>query len=174
MEVKRKVGLQMLGEARIGEFDAAYSVLLKVLGNVIANPAEPKYRRLRTTNAKINQLLQTKGVRALLIGCGFIEEGDCLVLADDAPIEPVSAGLEGLRQLQESLLAAENAQKQNDAQRRKEKAEADAEKRKLMRMQIEDDAAARKEPGWKAKAAGVKDGRSIVTATDIGAAGGGG
>ena len=66
------------------------------------------------------------------------------------------------------------SRKQAEAQRRKEKAEADAEKRKVMRMQIEEDAAARKEPGWKAKAAGVKDGRSIVTASDIGAAGGGG
>lgn len=44
----------------------------------------------------------------------------------------------------------------------------------MLVMQIEDDTQARKEPGWKAKAAGVKGGRDIVTASDIGAAGGGG
>uniref|UniRef100_A0A7S0IZE5 PUB domain-containing protein n=1 Tax=Calcidiscus leptoporus TaxID=127549 RepID=A0A7S0IZE5_9EUKA len=149
-------------------------LLLQILGNIVSNPTEAKFRRLRTSNAKINALLLTKGVRALLTGVGFVEEGDFLVLADDAPVEPVLAALGGLEQLSTCMHAAETASKENDAQRRKEKAEADAEKRKVMRMQIEEDAAARKEPGWKAKAAGVKDGRSIVTASDIGAAGGGG
>ena len=45
------------------------------------------------------------------------------------------------------------------------------EKRKLERMQIEEDAAARKEPGWRAKAAGVKGGRDITGCCDIGASG---
>jgi len=57
---------------------------------------------------------------------------------------------------------------------RTQKAEEDAEKRKALKLAISDDTAARKEPGWKAKAAGSKEGKSITTAGDIGAQGGGG
>ena len=177
-EVKRKVGLAMLGEARIGEFDAAHAILLKILGNIVAHPGEAKYRKLRTTkrttNAKISQLLQTKGVRALLVGCGFTEEGDSLVLADDAPASPCAAALEGLASTAAAFAAKEQARKENDAQQRKEKECCENEKRNTMRAGISDDAAARKEPGWKAKAAGIKGGRDIVTPSDNGASGSGG
>ena len=44
----------------------------------------------------------------------------------------------------------------------------------LLLFQIEDDASARKEPGWTAKAAGVKGGKDITGCGDIGATGGGG
>uniref|UniRef100_A0A6S9TRE4 PUB domain-containing protein n=1 Tax=Chrysotila carterae TaxID=13221 RepID=A0A6S9TRE4_CHRCT len=174
-EVKRKVGLQMLSEARIGELDAAHAVLVKLLGNIVANPSEPKYRRLKTSNAKISALLATRGVRAFLIGCGFVEEStEALVLPDTADAAAVANGLDALDAMHAERNAAEAAANALDAEKRKQKMEAEAEKRKVMRMQIGEDAAARKEPGWKAKAAGVKDGRSIVTASDIGASGGGG
>ena len=44
----------------------------------------------------------------------------------------------------------------------------------LLGLQIDDDAASRKEPGWKAKAAGIKGGRDIVGCSDVGASGSGG
>ena len=44
----------------------------------------------------------------------------------------------------------------------------------LLGLQIDDDAASRKEPGWKAKAAGIKGGREIVGCSDVGASGSGG
>lgn len=63
LTVKQKVGLEMLSEAREGEFSAAFGILVKVLGNIVATPEEPKYRKLRTSNDKIKSLLATKGVR---------------------------------------------------------------------------------------------------------------
>ena len=63
LTVKQKVGLEMLSEAREGEFSAAFGILVKVLGNIVATPDEPKYRKLRTSNDKIKSLLATKGVR---------------------------------------------------------------------------------------------------------------
>ena len=63
LTVKQKVGLEMLGEAREGEFGAAFQMLCKILGNIVASPAEPKFRKLRTSNDKIKNLLATKGVR---------------------------------------------------------------------------------------------------------------
>merc|ERR1719159_25647 len=94
---KLTVGLEMLRDARDGEFSDASATLGKLLRNVIAAPAEPKYRRIRTSNAKINMLLQTRGVRAVLIGAGFVEEGgEFLVLPEVAPLDAVQAALDGL------------------------------------------------------------------------------
>ena len=39
---KLAVGMAMLGEARIGEFDSVHSTLQKILGNIVASPDEPK------------------------------------------------------------------------------------------------------------------------------------
>ena len=97
LPVKARVGIEMLAEAREGDFGAAHAVLLKLLGNIVAHPDELKYRRLRTTNAKIAALLQTRGVRALLIGLGFVEEGaDSLVLPEAASTSVVQTGLTAL------------------------------------------------------------------------------
>lgn len=172
-EVKRNVGLKMLAEVRQGDFDAAYGILSKVLANIAANPDEPKYRRLRTSNAKISNMLATSGSRALLVGCGFVEESDALVLPEGG-VEAVAAGLSGLQGLNAQRAEAENAQKQEAMSVRALKVEEEAEKRKALKLAISDDTAARKEPGWKAKAAGVKDGAAITTASDIGASGSGG
>ena len=110
LNTKQKVGLDMLSEAREGDFGAAFSVLVKVLGNLATNPEEGKYRKLRTTNAKIQALLATSGVRALLVGSGFVEEPDALN-AESADVSTVQAGLEGLQNLQASRAVQEAAQK---------------------------------------------------------------
>merc|ERR1712023_567132 len=81
---KLTVGIEMLRDARIGEFDAAKATLSKILGNIVANPQEPKYRKLRQSNAKIAELLATRGVRAILTGVGFVQDGDFLCLPDEA------------------------------------------------------------------------------------------
>jgi len=171
MPTKIKVGIEMISEARDGEFDAAQALLQKILGNVVANPSEDKYRKLRSSNGKIAQLLATKGVRALLRGAGFVEEGEFLVLAMETPVDGVQSALTGLQASVQQRAHTSEASKQAALQERKANQEMDSERRKVMKMQISDDAAARKEPGWTAKAAGVKGGRDIVTASDIGASG---
>ena len=169
--VKLKVGLEMLSEVRDGEFDAATSVLNKLLANIVANPGEEKYRKLRVGNAKIAAMLACKGVRAILIGSGFVEEGEFMALPSDAPDAPVQEAIALLAAQAADRAGAGEALKSQEQQRRKEQADKENEERKRMRDGIADDAAARKEPGWTAKAAGVKGGRSIVTASDIGASG---
>ena len=153
----------------------ACATLSKLLGNVQAAPAEPKFRRLRTSNAKISMLLQTRGVRALLLGAGFVEEGaDFLVLPEAAPLEAVQAALDGLAAEAASRDASGAALKAEEQAKRKERADKENEDRKRMQLGIQDDAAARKEPGWKAKAAGVKTGRAVVGCGDVGCQGSGG
>ena len=62
--VKLTVGLEMLSEVRQYEFDSANAILQKLLGNILAAPEMERYRRIKTSNAKINALLATRGVRA--------------------------------------------------------------------------------------------------------------
>ena len=71
----------------------------------VYQPDEARYRRLRTSNAKIRTLLATEGVRALLVGSGF-EEADALLNAESADVATVRAGLEALLRLKASRAAA--------------------------------------------------------------------
>lgn len=164
----------MLTEARQGEFDTSIGILTKVLENPCSS-SDVKYRRLRTTNPKIQTMLMVRGVRALLVGAGWVEEGtEFLVLPEGVPEAPLQAALAGLKVEQDRRAAALEQAKENVAAQRKQALDRESEQRKVMKMQIADDAAARKEPGWTAKAAGVKDGKAITSCSDIGAQGGGG
>ena len=108
LTTKQAAGLEELRKVGEAEFDVAVSVLVKVLDKVITDPDEARYRRLRTSNAKIRTLLATEGVRALLVGSGFVEEADALN-AEDADVATVRAGLEALLRLKASRAAAAQA-----------------------------------------------------------------
>jgi len=169
------VGLEMLREARQGEFDGVYATLSKILGNIVASPTEAKFRKLRTTNAKIGALLATRGVRAILTGAGFVEEGgEFLVLPESASVDGVQAAIDKLQAQVTERQASEGAARAALQAERKEKENLENEKRKRMLDGIADDAAARKEPGWTAKAAGVKGGRAITGCSDVGIGNGAG
>ena len=68
LTTKQAAGLDMLSKVGEAEFALASSVLVKVLDNLISQPDDARYRRLRTSNGKIRTLLATEGVRALLCG----------------------------------------------------------------------------------------------------------
>jgi hypothetical protein len=127
-----------------------------------------QFRSLRVTNPKISQMLATRGIRAVLIGVGFTEQGDQLVLPPDAPVEALNDALARLESQAAERATSESDAKATEMLRRKEGAEKENEERKRMRMQIADDAALRKEPGWTAKAAGVKGGKAITSCSDLG------
>lgn len=166
--IKLTVGLEMLNECPTeGEHSSAVALLTRILANIAANPDDPKYRQLRASNPKIAQMLATKGVRAILIGSGFVD-GAVLTMPADAPVDDVNEALRLLNEQVASRAAAQVADKQAELERRASMEKENAEERKRMKMQISDDAAARKEPGWKAKAAGVKEGKSITSCSDVG------
>jgi len=171
---KLAVGISMLSEVRNGDFESAQGTLAKLLGNIVASPTEAKFRKLRTTNAKISALLATRGVRAILVGAGFVEEGEFLVLPETASVEGSQAALAAIAAQATERSNAETARKAAEQLARKEQQDKENEERKRMKAGIADDFAARKEPGWKAKAAGVKDGKAITGCSDIGVGTGGG
>jgi len=80
-----------------------------------------------------------------------------------------------LQQLQTSRENQVAAQKAAGLQERNVQHKENRENRETMLKRLADDATMRKEPGWKAQAAGCKDSsKSITSAADIGAQGGGG
>lgn len=83
---------------------AALEMAQKLIGNVIAKQDEPKYRKIKTSNAKLQAaLFSVPGGRELMLACGFEEDsgGEELIL-------PSSASLVTLRL---RLLAIEEALK---------------------------------------------------------------
>jgi parvulin-like peptidyl-prolyl isomerase len=99
-------------------------MLSKILGNIVASPGEPKYRKLRVTNEKIAQLLSAAGARPLLLGSGFVEDGEFLVVPEAADIAPLQQALDGLRANQKSKRDAEAETKKQDMEQQRARAMA--------------------------------------------------
>jgi parvulin-like peptidyl-prolyl isomerase len=111
---KQTAGLDLLRSLKI-DFDSTHETLAKLLANIVGNPAEPKYRKLRTTNEKIKLLLSALGAKQLLVGSGFAEDGEFLVLPEAANISLVQLALDGLRANQSAKVAEEAAKKKEEA-----------------------------------------------------------
>lgn len=90
------------------QFATSGPVLLRVLGNIAVNPGEPKFRRLRMSNAKVQAaVVDTSGGLELLRGVGFdleFEAGEgqeegFLVLPQDCPVQHVQQAVKVLHRL---------------------------------------------------------------------------
>jgi ribA/ribD-fused uncharacterized protein len=144
-----QVGLDMLKDLRDGEFDAAAPILTKcarpprrfrhplvcriahesashsfarrLLSNILAHPTEPKYRTIKSSNAKIAALLATRGTRALLVGVGFVEAGDLLTLPEGSAVDAAEAAVAALAAQSREREASRDAFKAAEAAQRKER-----------------------------------------------------
>jgi hypothetical protein len=96
MSNKLAAGISMLADASGDTFASVKLTLDKVLGNVQANPSELKYRRIRRSNARVAELLATFGVRAVLVGAGFVDDGEFFTLPQNDSLEGVVAALAAL------------------------------------------------------------------------------
>lgn len=78
-------------------------VLLKVMQNVLGNPAEPRFRSLRAGNASIAAMIDVPGVIALLLCSGFeqvVDGGEArLVRAEGRPLAPLQDAVTQLQRL---------------------------------------------------------------------------
>lgn len=117
---KQRAGLELLRGIKI-DFDSTHETLSKILSNIVNSPAEPKYRKLRTTNEKIKRLLSASGARQLLVGSGFVEEGEFLVLPE-ADVAPVQFALDGLGANQASKKEGEAATKKAEMEQQRARA----------------------------------------------------
>ena len=120
---KQAAGLDLLRALKI-DFESVHETLIKLLGNIVNAPGEAKYRRLRSTNEKIKQLLAALGARQLLLGSGFVEEGEFLLLPETADVSPVQLALDGLRANQAEKSAEEAARRKEAAEQTRARAMA--------------------------------------------------
>ena len=78
---------------------SALETLLKVVSNILKAPTEPKYRTLKTSNAKISVITEASGGTELLRALGFEAEAGTLVL-------PMGADLNVLMDVQRAITEA--------------------------------------------------------------------
>lgn len=72
--------------------ETCYVTMLKVLGNIVANPTEPKFFSIKIENAAIqNKILRHNGARGFLEAIGFRENAGALVLAVESSANAKSA-----------------------------------------------------------------------------------
>lgn len=70
---------QLLTENSVEEFLAASSILVKFAANILDNPSQSKYRRIRISNPTVqNKLLNVVGGMECLFEMGF-QEADVIL-----------------------------------------------------------------------------------------------
>jgi hypothetical protein len=117
-----------------------------------------------------------RGGRLALLAAGFKEAGETIVMGPEIETSRVEVVINALSDLLVARAAKDDAAKVAHAESVRASQAAAQAARSNMRAGISDDAATRREPGWKAKvsAAATKNGSGqITTASDIGAAGDG-
>ena len=113
--VKDEVELLELNGRR--DYEACVATITKLLGNVLASPDEPKFRKIRTSNAAFAaKVYSCKGAPELLALAGFDDapESGHLVLPAGADLAPLQHALD--------LLKAQAAGR-TEAEEKKRKAE---------------------------------------------------
>lgn len=66
-----------------------YQTISKILGNILANPGEGKFRSLKKDNKLICKVLRSQHASSLLLALGFEDDGAMYLLPSDADLEIV-------------------------------------------------------------------------------------
>lgn len=138
-----------LGQLQAAPWDQkeqAFALLMKLLQNVVQDPSNPKFRRMKKTNKTLAaKVFGVQGCTALLLAAGFVEEGEELVLPEGVEVDWLVDRLtsfgkeEGERKAREerdARIAAHRAEEEKDKQFRSAGLETgatgDEERRKIM------------------------------------------
>lgn len=63
--------------------EKAYSTLLKVLQNIVTNPAEAKFRSIKSTSGALQKILSLPGGEAVMLAAGFALQGEVYTLSGE-------------------------------------------------------------------------------------------
>lgn len=168
---KVNVAVELLATNPFLQFETAALTLNKYVANIIRDPAEPKYRKIRIENATFDRnVRQPRGGIRFLEALGFREVSGFLELEHPSSTLEIQHALELLLAKVEAMRLAE--QQKIDSERAKIEAERrlkDDAKRQRLAM-IAGDKEARKDPNWKpAVAAGAnKAGKAVTGFGDVG------
>ena len=104
----------------------------KMFGNVLANPGEAKYRKIRHTNPNFTaKVYSCKGAPELFEICGFkkdVLENGFLILPEEADVSLLQRGLDVLSAHAEARVASEEKKRKLDAENARKAREARAQK----------------------------------------------
>ena len=148
---------QMVEQNTLAVVEGAARLLVKVFGNILAQPDNPKFQRLRKDNKQLaSKVLSARGALSLLLAAGFQPDSTHLVLPpgfDVSGIEHASLCVGGIAQAKQTQLARKNAA-EREAALAAARRDAAARKAKVTQLKAaaEGDKVARRDPGWKAKA----------------------
>eukprot|EP00930_Biecheleria_cincta_P070170 TRINITY_DN57816_c0_g1_i1.p1 TRINITY_DN57816_c0_g1~~TRINITY_DN57816_c0_g1_i1.p1 ORF type:complete len:228 (-),score=52.70 TRINITY_DN57816_c0_g1_i1:423-1049(-) len=120
--------LQLIAQSPWSKQEPCYVTLLKLLGNIVDNPSETKFRRLKTSNTVLRaKVFDVPGAQEFLLAAGFVEvDGeDAMDLSDSHPagLAPVRAVLRKhadeqnnneLRRQRDARIAEEKAKSKKD------------------------------------------------------------
>lgn len=170
--------------------EKAFSILLKVLQNILQNPKEEKFRSIKASSSAIMKVLCVPGGEAVLLAAGFSNDGDKFSLSgeDLSACSTVVAAVEGhankakmneLRRQRDEQIEAAKASSGNNAMKGQAREDLMSEE---MKLQLERD---RKELEAARSVNPVKDSKTnkdlnkfgmagMKTAQDTNSAGGGG
>lgn len=125
--------IRMLSELnRPHEYEACTATITKMFGNVLANPAEPKYRKIRSANPNFTaKVYSCKGAPELFRCAGFREskeEPGFLILPAEAGVAPLQRVLDALAANATARAEAEEKKRKHEQDRAREAREARAAK----------------------------------------------
>merc|ERR1719327_354003 len=78
---------KMLRTLPLDGADVALELLEKFTRNVLQNPAEPKFRRLRTTNDKLAPLFGLPGALDIMFEMGWYQEAEFVILPEGVNLD---------------------------------------------------------------------------------------
>jgi hypothetical protein len=72
-----------------------YTTLNKILGNIVQNPTEPKFRSLKKSNKMMSEkVCSSPHACSLLLAIGFDDTGEAYVCPGDADLEPMRTSVD--------------------------------------------------------------------------------
>eukprot|EP00741_Cyanophora_paradoxa_P020929 tig00021319_g20205.t1 len=163
-----EAGVVLMQNAHVESMKSACQLLQTYLNNVLQNPGEEKFRKIRKGNAVFQQrVAPIPGAVAVLEACHFKLNGEFYEINQNALSGHREDLAKAVALLGEAVRAREEkeelAAKAAMAQRMAEQRRKEEEKRVLM-QQIKADTSARKEDNWKPKvsASAMKAGTAIT------------
>lgn len=151
--------------------DPAVSLLLTVIRNIIKDPTNPKFRKIRKTNPRISsKMLTARGALGVLFAIGFRPEAagsEILLMEAPSSLEVLIHAVERLNNVTAELERMANEERDKRLAAVRKEASAKKAKQDALRSSIAGDTAARKDPSWKAKGF-EKTGCKIQRFEDIG------
>mmetsp|Transcript_46264 Transcript_46264/g.100581 ORF Transcript_46264/g.100581 Transcript_46264/m.100581 type:complete len:203 (+) Transcript_46264:62-670(+) len=92
--------LGRISQSEWAQKEVCYATLLKLLGNILANPSVDKYRHLKTTNATLQaKVFAVPGALEFLLAAGFVQaDGESLEMpSGSSAADALTAAVASLR-----------------------------------------------------------------------------